>query len=429
MNILMMTNTFTPHVGGVARSVLAFTEAYRARGHRVLVVAPEFENMPEDEVDVLRLPAIQRFNGSDFSVVLPIPGFLTTAVERFAPDLVHAHHPFLIGATALRVARMEELPLVFTHHTMYERYTHYVPGDSQTLKQFVINLSTNYANLCDRVIAPSESIAAILRQRQVTVPVDVIPTGVSLARFAQGDGAAFRAAVGIPQDAFVVGHLGRLAPEKNIAFLAQAVAAYLRDDSRAHVLVVGCGPSESAIDEAFAAVGLENRLHRAGVLDGTLLASAYHAMDVFAFASKSETQGMVLTEAMAAGVPVVALNQPGAREVVRDGENGRLLDGDRQADFVAALRWVATRRPDALETLKRNALATAEAFSMDRSAERALAMYQGLLGQGQPPSPEDDDVFSETLRMIRTEWDLLAGAAEAAAAALTGQDMGSSQGP
>ena len=97
MNILMMTNTFSPQVGGVARSVQAYTEAFRQRGHRTLVVAPEYENMPADEVDVIRIPAIKYFNQSDFSVVLPIPGFLTTAVEKFRPDIVHTHHPFLKG--------------------------------------------------------------------------------------------------------------------------------------------------------------------------------------------------------------------------------------------------------------------------------------------------------------------------------------------
>ena len=124
MNILMMTNTFTPHVGGVARSVEAFTAEYRRRGHRVLVVAPEFENMPEHETGVIRMPAIQHFNGSDFSVVLPTPGFLSSALEEFRPDIVHSHHPFLVGGTALRIARTHELPLVFTHHTMNEQNTH-----------------------------------------------------------------------------------------------------------------------------------------------------------------------------------------------------------------------------------------------------------------------------------------------------------------
>ena len=118
MNILMLTNTYLPHVGGVARSVEAFKRVYDARGHRVLVVAPDVPDIGDDEEDVIRVPAIQNFNGSDFSVRLPIPGFLLSAVRDFRPDLVHSHHPFLLGDTALRIATHFDVPLVFQHHTM-----------------------------------------------------------------------------------------------------------------------------------------------------------------------------------------------------------------------------------------------------------------------------------------------------------------------
>jgi len=288
MNILMMTNTFTPHVGGVARSVEAFTAEYRKRGHRVLVVAPEYENMPENEIDVIRIPAIQRFNGSDFSVILSTPGYLTEAIEKFKPDIVHSHHPFLIGVTAFRMARKYELPLVFTHHTMYEQYTHYVPGDSETLKRFVIKLSTSYSNLCDQVFAPSKSVASVLADRGVFAQIDVVPSGVNLEQFARGNGPGFRAAMDIPQNAIVVGHVGRLAPEKNLEFLAKALVAFFKSESRAHFLVVGGGPSSKAIRQIFFREKMAGRLHMAGVLDHPLLTSAYRAMDVFVFASKRD---------------------------------------------------------------------------------------------------------------------------------------------
>jgi glycosyltransferase involved in cell wall biosynthesis len=165
MNIVMVTNTYSPHVGGVARSVAAFSAEYRRLDHRVLIVAPEFAGMPENETDVVRIPSIQNFNGSDFSVVLPVTGLLTESLDAFKPEIVHAHHPYLLGMTALRIARYRELPLVFTHHTLYEQYTHYVPGDSPTLQRFVIELATHYANLTDQVFAPSESIASLIKER------------------------------------------------------------------------------------------------------------------------------------------------------------------------------------------------------------------------------------------------------------------------
>jgi 1,2-diacylglycerol 3-alpha-glucosyltransferase len=418
MNILILTNTFTPHVGGVARSVTAFTEEYRKRGHRVLVVAPEFPDMPQHEVDVVRIPAIQNFNASDFSVVLPIHPSLSDTLDAFRPDIVHSQHPFLLGMTAVRIARHRGLPLVFTHHTLYERYTHYVPGDSPALKRFTIELATRYANLADQVFAPSESIRDLLQQRGVVTPIAVVPTGVRLAHFAQGDGAGFRRQMGIPQDAFVVGHLGRLAPEKNLEFLARAVADFLGNQPNAHFLVIGSGPSEAAMRDVFARAGLEARLHVAGILQQQALADALHAMDLFAFASTSETQGMVLTEAMAAALPVVALDAPGAREVVRDRHNGRLLPEATPAAFSAALQWVSALPSESLRELKQAALDTAEAFSMPRSADKALACYEALKPRAVAESSGDDSGWEELMTAIRTEWDILKSVAGAGDAAL-----------
>lgn len=419
MNILMLSNTFTPHVGGVARSVQAFMDEYRKQGHHVLVVAPVFEGMPEKEENVIRVPAIQNFNGSDFSVRLPIPSFLFGALDRFRPDVVHSHHPFLLGDTALRIAALHNVPLVFTHHTLYERYTHYVPGDSPALKRFVIELSTGYANLCDRVIAPSESVRAILQQRGVQTPIEVIPTGVDIDRFARGDGARFRADHAIPPDAFVVGHVGRLAPEKNLSFLAEAVCEFLKGNNEAHFLVAGVGPSEPDIRNRFEEAGMAGRLHLAGILQSSELVDAYHAMDVFAFASQSETQGMVLTEAMAAGVPVVAVDASGVREVVIDGRNGRLLPTEDLKSFSSALAWVASLPLAGRQALKEAARKTAERFSMPRCAARALRLYESLVRGGHGHRKVEDSLWSSALRLIETEWELWVNRAYAAGAALT----------
>jgi glycosyltransferase involved in cell wall biosynthesis len=414
MRIVMVTNTYAPHVGGVARSVEAFAAEYRRRGHQVLVVCPEFENAPKQEPNVIRVPAIQRFNGSDFSVVLIAPRWLRTAVEAFAPDIIHSHHPFLLGATAVRLARTLDVPLVFTHHTMYEHYTHYVPGDSEAMRRFAVQLSTNYANLSDAVFAPSKAVAAILHRRGVKVPVHAVPTGVRLEDFAGGSGKGFRAILAIPESAFLVGHVGRLAPEKNPAFLAGAVARVLEQMPSAYAVIVGGGPSMSGMREVLQRPGPEERVHFAGVLHGLFLVSAYKAMDAFAFASLSETQGMVLTEAMAAGVPVVALSAPGVDEVVRDEMNGRLLRNADQETFAAALHGIAALPIRQRQVLRKGARKTAEAYALTHTADAAIKAYEALLTRPRVPETEAHDAWQRTLRLLRSEWDLLASMADAA---------------
>ncbi|HKK23398.1 MAG TPA: glycosyltransferase [Pseudohaliea sp.] len=419
MNIVLFTNTYKPHVGGVARSVTAFRDEFRRAGHRVLVVAPTFPDMPPEE-DVVRVPALQNFNASDFSVALPLPSGLNATLEAFAPDVIHAQHPFLLGMTAVRAARTFSVPLVFTHHTRYEEYTHYVPVASPGLKTFVIELATRYANLADRVIAPSESIRDLLVERGVTTPVQVIPTGVYVDQFASGDRAGARRRWGVPEGAFVVGHMGRLAEEKNIGFLAAAVAAFLAQEADRYFLVVGSGDAADALCAPFRAAGLEDRLVRCGVLEGRALADAMNAMDVFAFASRSETQGMVLTEAMAAGLPVVALDAPGVREVVRDGENGRLLAEAEQGTFADALRWVQARLVAGEGSLVAGARATAEAFSMARSADQAIACYRELHRRSGAERAEREDLWDQVRNRIRAELEILGSLTAAGDEALEG---------
>jgi len=337
-----MTNTYLPHVGGVARSVQTFTEEYRKQGHRVLVVAPSFPEANgdgrHDEEGIVRVPALQQFNGSDFSVSLPLSALFSETIDQFGANVIHSHHPFLLGDTALRIAANKHVPVLFTHHTLYEEYTHYVPFQSEALKQFAIELSTQYANLCDGVIAPSDSIASLIKKRGVRVPIAIIPTGIDVKAFAGAQRAAFRQAIGIAPNQFVIGHVGRLAPEKNLIFLTRAVARALKRSANTVFLVVGSGPLEQQIRAIFAERDLTDRLYLPGKKVGRELFEAYAAMDIFVFSSFSETQGLVLAEAMAAGLPVVALDASGVREVVRHGKNGVLLDAETDgASFASCL--------------------------------------------------------------------------------------------
>lgn len=405
LNILMFTNTYRPIVGGVSESVQRLKGRLQAEGHRVLVVAPKLQGQPRHEPDVIRVAAVQHFNGSDFSLPVPIPGQLYEAIEAFEPDIVHSHHPFLLGDTAARAAETYGLPLVFTHHTLYEHYTHYVPGDSPRMQRFAVALSTEYTHLCDAVIAPSESTRSLLFRRGANSAVYVVPSGVDTRRFANGDGRTLRRRMGIPESAYLVGHVGRLAQEKNLPFLARAVADWLAGHPEAHFLIVGDGDARAAMHGAAAQQGVADRFHFSGKLHDQALIDAYHAMDVFAFASHSETQGMVLVEAMAAGLPVVAIAASGVREVLRHGENGLSLARDDSAAFGEALDKLID--PALREVLREGALATAEACDEACCADSCLAVYRRVIAAGGPVSHADDGAWERVRGRLEAEWQLL----------------------
>jgi 1,2-diacylglycerol 3-alpha-glucosyltransferase len=424
MKICMMTNTYLPHVGGVARSVSTFAEEFIRQGHEVLVVAPEFDGKKlseREEKIVVRVPSLRNFNGSEFSVRLPLATALSERLDAFQADIIHAHHPFLLGDTALRVAMNKNVPIIFTHHTRYEDYTHYIPF-SDTMKEVAIQIPTHFANLCDGVIAPSESLARMIKRRGVTSPIKVIPTGIDVKAFASADRTRFRKLMKIPEQALVIGHVGRLAQEKNLGYLAEAVALYLSQNTEARFLVVGDGPARDEFKEVFEKHGVADRLLLAGKRTGKVLREAYRAMDVFAFASKSETQGMVVAEAMAGGAPVVALNASGVREVVRDDVNGFLLSaGASPQDFAKALARCADA--SLRETLSKGAHETASQFSREQSARRALEFYEEtrkatrarrLMHQLSP--------WSALVERLGLEWDLLSSRTQTVANAVFGDN-------
>ena len=181
---------------------------------------------------------------------------------------------------------------------------------------------------------------------------------------------------------------------------------------------MGVGPSEKKIRALFKRHGLSGRLHMGGVAANRQLSEAYQAMDVFAFTSKSETQGIVLAEAMAAGIPVVALDAPGVREVVIDKQNGRLLANENIQEFAAALTWVASLTREKSKLIKQNLKTTAEKFSMSTCANRALAIYQSLITGKTAGKNIEDSVWKKTLRMIETEWEIWSNRVHAAGAAM-----------
>ncbi len=419
MRITMFTNTYLPQIGGVACSVNRFARAFRQRGHQVLIVAPSYDDHPDEEEGVLRVPAVQNLNGSDFSMALPAHPGLARTMDTFDPEIIHTHHPFLLGTTALREAAAREIPIIFTCHSRYEFLTSYVPLEIPQMRSYAVKLTTGFANLCDAVIAPSESIRDILLERGVKAPLAVIPTGLDLDQFATGDGRSVRRRMGIPDDAFVIGHVGRLGLEKNLGFLSEAVARALADTPTAHFLVVGSGEARAAMEPILAPVA--DRAHFAGTLCGEVLRDAYHAMDVFVFASTVETQGVVLTEALAAGRPVVALDAPGAREVVDDGQNGRLLVEENADEFADAIEWVRAELDRRGEQLARQARKSAEPFATDKCAEAVLDLYRQTRPSGLG-STGFDRTLKPLLQSIKKEWEIWSNRLEAVAGVFDGAD-------
>jgi glycosyltransferase involved in cell wall biosynthesis len=359
MRVGLFTNNYLPFRGGVTTAVETLREGLEALGHAVWIFAPAPSTPTPDPPTVLRYPSVPAPTYPGFSLALPFSPRLARHAAALDLDIVHAQHPFLLGVTARRLARRQRRPLVFTYHTRYEKYAHYVPGPERLVARLAVALSCRFARSVDLVVAPSERIAATLAARGVRAPVAVVPTGVPLDLFAPGDRQATRAALGLPARGPLCLYVGRLDREKSVHRIIDAFASVAGAVSGARLSLVGQGSHEAALRRQAAESPARERIRFHGGLARERLPEFYRAADLFLFASETETQGLVLAEAHACGLPAVAVRASGVDEVVRDGETGLLtkpdagdladaaigllLDPERRAAMGAAARLVAER--------------------------------------------------------------------------------------
>lgn len=377
MRIGLFTNNYLPFCGGVTISVETLRQGLEARGHEVWTFAPRFPGLTDDTPRVVRFPSVPAATYPEFPLAVPWSPRIARQVTRLQLDVFHAHHPFLLGPAARRLARRHGRPLVFTYHTNYEKYAHYVPLTRTLVEAAALGLSTRFAARADAVIAPSSLVRDQLRARGVTVPVTVIPTGVDLARFRAGDRAAARRALDLPAGDPIVLYVGRLDREKSVDRVLLAFERLAGTLDRARLWLVGQGKEAAALQRLAGALAAGDRIHFAGVCAHADLATWYQAADLFLFASETETQGLVLAEAAACGLPAVAVAAPGCDEVVRDGNTGILTkaDPDALAEAAIGLLLDAPRRA----TLGARARQVAEqSFDVGRQIARTLEVYAGL---------------------------------------------------
>lgn len=408
-HIAFFTNTYLPFVGGVARSVDRFQRALKDLGDRVVIYAPKYNETNGDEPDVCRLPAIRQFNKTDFSLPLPLSIKPDIDFHQEYFDIVHVHHPFLLGEAGLRLARHHHLPLVFTYHTQYEKYTHYVPFDQEVSSRTIIRHAAEFCEYCDLVIAPTHDIEQTLRERGVTSRIEVVPTGIELDQFDTGNPTAARERWSIPPEAPLLLHVGRLAHEKNLEYLLAACLRALEKREDAHLMIVGEGKNQDDLQAVAAESPVSGRVHFVGKQVDQDLIDCYAAADVFVFASKTETQGMVVAEAMAAATPVIGLDAIGIRELIKDGHNGRLLHSDAPPEQFASTILDALKNPDQLKQWGAQARQDVRRLDMPVIAQRLHELYRSLKLLPNAELKRDTMSFGLIRNYFETIWEEMSG--------------------
>ncbi len=378
MKIGIFTDTFTPQINGVTSILEEVDRVLTRQGHEVYIFAPAyFRAQRTEDGRVFRFPALTAYFHKDSRIVIPYDRRAFSVFPKL--EVVYSHTPVSMGLLAIRVARRYNLPHVHTYHTLFTEYLHYLPRWIRPTKKMAERMSAAFCNRCDAITTPSHAMREELLRYGVHKPIYVLPFGVDIEPFERPVRIDARGALGLAPNEFFLLYAGRLGTEKNLHFLLRAFRVLLDRWQGAHpvrLVLAGGGPHRPIFEQYARELQLGDRVIFTGFIPREDLVDYYRAADLFVFASKTETQGLVLMEAMAAGLPAVAVRAMGVVDVVFDGETGILVPEDEQIFAQTVLDLLQDRQWRA--RLRENSKERARHMSIQHSVAQLLEIFTQL---------------------------------------------------
>ena len=378
MRVGIFSESYPPLINGVSTSVQTLTAQLEQAGHAVFVFTSRYPHYKDERVGVFRYPSVNALVEPDYVVPIPFSPRIARAISTLKLDIVHSQSPFFLGLLARRTAHALHLPHVATNHTLYTEYAHYLPLPTVGVtRHLLVRWMRRFYNSCDRVLAPSELTRSVLVRCGVQTPVSVVPTAIPAPPYLLARPAETRQEFGLPPDACVFLYVGRLAPEKNLDLLLRAFAVVTAKTSDTYLVLAGSGKSRRTLEHQARTLGIHRRTRFVGFLSRTKLDPLYQASDVFLFPSKTETQGLAVGEALAAGLPCIVVNAGGAPEAVRDGIDGFLVEDRAEAMAERALGLLAN--PAQRRRMAEEARRGASARVPEAVGGRIIRIYEELI--------------------------------------------------
>lgn len=392
MNILLISDVYFPRVNGVSTSIRTFVYQLQQLGHQVTLIAPDYpaadhHQVTADEAWIMRIPARGLFfDPEDRLMKMGEVLDKVQQLQRQQFDIIHVHTPFVAHMLGLRLGKLLSIPVVETYHTFFEDYLHlYLPIIPKRIARAIARLiSRRQCNAVDGVISPSQPMLDVLRQYGVQQYAEVIPTGLQQQSFAKASSEKFRQAFAIAKESPMALYVGRVAYEKNISFLIDMWQHVVKQMPEALLVIAGEGPAEKSLQQHCAKLGLNQHIQFIGYLDrNTMLNACYRAADVFVFSSLSETQGLVLIEAMAQATPVVAIAELGTKSILIEGQGAHIAPLD--SPIFAARVLNLLRDKTARQALGRSAQRYVKEHWSDAVQAKKLVKFYQQVVQHQTP--------------------------------------------
>ncbi len=377
MKIGYFTDSYKPYVSGVVKSIISFSSYLKRRRHTIYIFAPDYPNIEEHDENVFRFKSIPTFTGTNFRLAVPFNIKLLSKINKLNLDIIHTHSPFLMGWLGKVIAQKNNISLVFTYHTLYEKYAHYAPFASGIIKKITIKHSKKYCSSCNLIITPSDYVQKQLKKKDIKTPMITIPTGVEINKYQLDKNLKIRDKYGIDNGEKILLFVGRLGEEKNINFLLRTFIKIVNNIPNVKLMLVGDGPRRKKLEKLAQNYNIKDRVIFTGWQYPEKVHNFYMTADLFVFPSLTETQGLVTLEAMAAGLPVVAVNEAGTKVMVDNGLTGILVKPEEHSFARAVIELLTDKKRYKLYA--KNALKKGEKYSMSRMADKLIKTYRGLL--------------------------------------------------
>jgi 1,2-diacylglycerol 3-alpha-glucosyltransferase len=383
MRILMISDVYFPRINGVSTSIKTFREELTELGHEITLIAPEYPNHTETDPDIIRIAS--RYLVIDPEDRLMKRKMISSLKHDLANkqfDVLHIQTPFMAHYAGIELSKALNIPRVVTYHTHFEEYLyHYLPFVPKSMMRFAARwFNRQQCNDVDSVIVPSTAMLDILRKYDIHKPIEIIATGIDERFFTPGNGDRFKQKYNIEANRPVLVHIGRLAHEKNIDFLLNMLVELRKQTPEVLLVIAGEGPAKEHLVKLSNTLGLENNVLFVGYLDReTSLLDCYCAGDIFIFASKTETQGLVLLEAMAQRIPVVSLAILGTKDIL-DAGKGVIVAEEDINDFSEKIQRIINS-PELKEQLSNEAYDYARTWTSRAFAEKKQSFYEKTIQQ------------------------------------------------
>ncbi|MCD4783464.1 MAG: glycosyltransferase [Candidatus Eremiobacteraeota bacterium] len=377
MNIGIFTNAYKPIISGVVNSIDLIKSGLEARGHRVFIFAPRYKGYHDKEKDVHRFFSVNLTNRVDFPVAIPYSFRLFKLIPNLKLDIIHTHHPFILGEVGVNFAKKLKIPLVYTFHTQFEQYSHYIPFNQDIVRKVTRFSVIKYAQKCNLIICPSTTILSLLDNYGITSPIEMIPNAIDISAFDHPDAEPVRKKYGLTQKDKLLIYVGRIGLEKNLGFMLKAFKKARERVPNVKLMIVGEGAELDSLKDLAVNLKIDDDVIFPGRVEYSDIPSYYGAGYAFIMTSTTEVKPLALLEAMASGLPVVAISAAGSSDTITPDFDGLLTDHDMDNYVNALLKLLEDK--DYRDKLSSGAKTTSKKYSMLQTSERLEKLFMRVI--------------------------------------------------